>query len=118
MTHYLLNFKTICLLLKRGFYLIYKDLKYSSHFLSTGAQLLFKFGNNSSFNLNSFREKVRDVVLHFSTQKKPVDFHVSRTFHDTIQVVLVEQGQYEGYVEELVRLILNMVESSEHLTTK
>lgn len=79
--------------------------------LSTGAQLLFKFKNQSSFKINYFKQKVRDVVFLFATQRKLVDCHVSRSFHDTIQVVLVEQGQYEGYVEELAGLILNMVES-------
>ncbi|KAI5745397.1 hypothetical protein M8J76_010706 [Diaphorina citri] len=81
-----------------------------------GAQLLFK--SSESFNMNQTRAKLRAVVAKFSAQVKPVDFHISRTVQNKIQVVLVEHGEYEGYVEELANSILEMIKSDPnfHLT--
>jgi hypothetical protein len=65
--------------------------------------------------MNQTRAKLRAVVAKFSAQVKPVDFHISRTVQNKIQVVLVEHGEYEGYVEELANSILEMIKSGTSL---
>ncbi|KAL1463012.1 hypothetical protein WDU94_014805 [Cyamophila willieti] len=76
-----------------------------------GAQLLFKSTGSSSFNLTQIIQQVEAMVSKFSTKYKLVDVHISRSFDSTIQVVLVEQGDYEGYVGELAESIMEMVTS-------
>uniref|UniRef100_A0A8D9EVJ4 Protein amnionless n=1 Tax=Cacopsylla melanoneura TaxID=428564 RepID=A0A8D9EVJ4_9HEMI len=76
-----------------------------------GAQLLFKSTESSSFNLTQIKQQVEVMVSKFSAKYKPVDVHISRSFYSTIQIVLVEQGDYEGYVGDLSESIMEMVTS-------